>query len=348
MLNFKKSHIRIISALLTVIFVLTLLPIGQTTFSEPPKTYPTPPGFSDNDYQKLVDFALQDDNLSKLGWNFEEPQNWEGITWNDEAEKRVARIELRSLNLTGNLDISNYTALEYLQLSQNQLSNLDTSNNIALKSAFLNFNSFTSLDFSNNTALTRLDVQGNTKLTNLDISSSTTLTVLHVRFNHLVNLDVSNSTALTILDVGYNQLTNLDISNNTALTDLRADSNRLTNLNVSNNIDLTILRADSNRLKNLDVSNNINLTSLQADFNLLTSISSLENLNDLDFVKLNHNNLDLDNAEIQRSINIIQNNIRKNDGKFIYTPQLQPPTAQEKIIHIFKLLLSHFENLQSN
>ncbi len=150
-----------------------------------------------------------------------------------------------------NLDeIKYFTALEYLDCSDNQLTSLDLSNNTALTNLRCGYNQLTSLDLSNNTALTNLDC-GYNQLTSLDLSKNTALTDLYCYGNQLTSLDLSNNTALTNLRCGNNQLTSLDLSNNTALTNLRCGNNQLTSLDLSNNTALTNLRCGNNPLQKL-------------------------------------------------------------------------------------------------
>ena len=140
--------------------------------------YPTPGGYNDNDYQKLVTFLeLEDEsgvrNGEKISENYDpqDPTTWEGTTWEN---GNIFQIDFYDRNLIGKLDVSNCTELVYLVCSYNQL---------------------TELDISNNTAMWYLDCG----------------------YNQLTELAVSKNTALVYLNYGYNQLTELDISNNTAL-----------------------------------------------------------------------------------------------------------------------------------
>ena len=169
-----------------------------------------------------------------------------------------------------------FTALESLNVRDNQLTSLDVSKNTALESLNVRNNQLTSLDVSKNTALTELYVGGN-QLTSLDVSKNTALTDLHVADNQLTSLDVSKNTALTSLKVHINQLTSLDVSKNTALTDLTVTDNQLSKLDVSKNTALEVLYADSSQLAELDVSKNTALTDLHVADNQLTSLDVSKN-----------------------------------------------------------------------
>ena len=206
--------------------------------------YPTPGGYNDNDYQKLVTFLeLEDEsgvrNGEKISENYDpqDPTTWEGTTWEN---GNIFQIDFYDRNLIGKLDVSNCTELVELDCSYNQL---------------------TELDISNNTAMWYLDC-GDNQLTELDVSNNTALVHLYCGYNQLTELDVSNNTALVYLNCGYNQLTELDISNNTALEHLVCDNNQLTELDISNNTAMWILSCRNNQLTSLNLESSYSLSFL--------------------------------------------------------------------------------------
>ncbi|MCL2019004.1 MAG: dockerin type I domain-containing protein [Oscillospiraceae bacterium] len=335
---------RILSTIIAAAVIFSLS-AWLTIITRASDTYPTPAGFNDNDYQKLVSFALQDDNLTKLGWTLDDLATWTGITWTswtyDESEIRVSDIHLYSKQLSGKLDVSDFTALIYLEAPLNQLTELDVSNNTNLFRLLLVNNQLTELDVSSNTELrqlyvinnqlTELDVSSNTELmtldvlnnqlTELDVSKNTALMSLNVTINQLSELDVSKNTALTNLWAWDNQLSELDVSKNTALRGLNVTSNQLTELDVSKNTLLEKLTATNNQLSELDVSKNTRLTELDCSDNQLTDISSFEDLENLIFVDVRNNFLDLNSEPVKASITKIQATVDKNGGTFEYSPQ---------------------------
>ena len=185
--------------------------------------YPTPGGYNDNDYQKLVTFLeLEDEsgvrNGEKISENYDpqDPTTWEGTTWEN---GNIFQIDFYDRNLIGKLDVSNCTELVELDCSYNQL---------------------TELDISNNTAMWYLDC-GLNQLTELDVSNNTALVYLNCGYNQLTELDISNNTALEDLTCYNNQLTELDISNNTAMWILSCRNNQLTSLNLESSYSLSFL-----------------------------------------------------------------------------------------------------------
>ena len=218
------------------------------------------------------------------------------------------------------LDVSNCTALTYLNCRGHQLSNLDISNCTALTyldcswtlltNLDFSLNKLTSLDLSNNTALEYLDCSDNL-LTNLDLSNNTALEYLDCSDNLLTNLDISNNMALTYLNCSWTQLTNLDVSTNTALTYLDCGTNQLTHLDVNNNTALTVLVCGVNQLTNLDLSNNTALTDLVCGGNQLTNLDLSNNtaLIDLGFSGNQLTNLDLSNNTALTALNCCWNQL---------------------------------------
>ena len=100
----------------------------------------------------------------------------------------VTSLNLNYKNINSLLGIEDFTALEYLNCSVNQI---------------------TSLDVSQNTLLDSLDCCGNL-LTSLDVSQNTNLIALYCHVNQLTNLDISNgnNTNFTLFWAGSNDSLN--------------------------------------------------------------------------------------------------------------------------------------------
>jgi len=162
-------------------------------------------------------------------------------------------------DLTG---IEDFTALEILYCEGQLLTRLNLSNNTALTYLECYQNQLTSLIVSAN--VNYIDCHLN-QLTNLDVSANIVLNSLICWSNQLTSLDVSNNTALIYLDCYDNQLIKLDLSNNTALQTLQCYNNQLTSLDVSANTALTRLYCFDNQLTSLDVrnGNNANIINFQ-------------------------------------------------------------------------------------
>ena len=272
----KKRIAALITAALLLVCMMPLSSLADGT------RYPTPDGYNENDYQKLVTFLeLVDENGARNGEKLSEsydpldPATWKGTTWVSGRIKGIYFTRYAS-KCVGKLDVSDCTMLERLWCGDNQITELDVSNCTALKELSCFYNQLTELDVSKNTALGMLDCYSN-QLTSLDVSKNTALKWLCCGSNQLTELDVSKNTALTALDCGDNQLTSLDVSKNTALGELDCGSNQLTSLDVSSNTALGMLGCGSNQLTSLDVSKNTSLGGLGCGYNQLTELDVSQN-----------------------------------------------------------------------
>jgi hypothetical protein len=81
-LYIEKRGIKFMKKPLTILLIiaLSLSMFIVVAIAEQTPEHPTPDGYNDNDYQKLVSFALQSENLIKLKWDLDNPSSWEGIT----------------------------------------------------------------------------------------------------------------------------------------------------------------------------------------------------------------------------------------------------------------------------
>ena len=208
----------------------------------PGLSYPVPldeAHFPDEVFREYVDYYDRDGDgqlsVEECGMVDEIDISFRNITSLEGIEYFYALDSLYiQLGFMTSLDVSQNTALTYLNCFGSYLTSLDVSGCAALTYLDCNCNQLTSLDVSQNTALTYLNCNSN-QLTSLDVSQNTALTELYCFDNDLTSLDVSGCAALTDLSCDNNQLTSLDVSQNTALTDLSCDNNQLTSLDVSQN-----------------------------------------------------------------------------------------------------------------
>ncbi|MFK5879884.1 MAG: T9SS type A sorting domain-containing protein [Flavobacteriaceae bacterium] len=170
-----------------------------------------------------------------------------------------------SNNLLTNLDVTQNTALTYLNCFNNQLTGLDVTQNIALTNLILPANQLASLDVTQNVALTGLNLSDN-QLTSLNVTQNIALTTLGFDNNQLPSIDVTLNTALTSLFCDSNLLINLDVTQNTALTFLSCKSNVLTSLNVVQNTVLTTVKCENNQLTSLNLKNGNNTSITSGNF----------------------------------------------------------------------------------
>ena len=205
----KRILAAVIAAIFAVLNVASALPVFA--LNESTMRYPTPEGYNDHDYQKLVAFLEQTDdegvkNGEKLSDNYDpnDPTTW-GTHWGNrrfqwiesDGELRIQRIYVYMCRLRGTLNVSGCTALDFLDCGNNNLTTLDVSGCTALDYLSCYSNNLTTLDVSNNTALRELNCASN-NLTTLDVSGCTALEDLWCYYNNLTTLDVSNNTKFPI------------------------------------------------------------------------------------------------------------------------------------------------------
>ncbi|MEP5935975.1 MAG: T9SS type A sorting domain-containing protein, partial [Winogradskyella arenosi] len=133
------------------------------------------------------------------------------------------------------INVSNNTALRYLDVSGNSLSSIDVSAIVGLR---------------------QFDVSDN-PMSSLDVSSNTALISLYCYNDNLTSLDLSNNTALIELSCGNNALTTLDVTANSTLYDIYCQDNALTSLKVANGVNSPYGR--------LNALNNPDLTCIEVD-----------------------------------------------------------------------------------
>ena len=159
------------------------------------------------------------DNSSLLDWDVTDPSTWTGITWNSSGN--VTAIDLQYLDLEGLLDLSDFSAIESVNLAGNKLTSIDLTDCDSLINLNVSSNNLASLDVSDCTELETLDCSFNDLSTDgLDVSANTALITLKCDDCGLTTLNVSTLTALEELSCAFNELTTINVDNNTALTSL--------------------------------------------------------------------------------------------------------------------------------
>ena len=124
-----------------------------------------------DDVTTLTQIATQGGNHSKLEWDLNRPDTWQGIQWiYANNEYYVQSISIGNLGLTGELDLS----------GMKQLTNVTCDNN-----------NFTSIDVSSSLRLRYLSCR-NSGIRTLNVSDCPTLTVLDCEDNYLNIDDIIN------------------------------------------------------------------------------------------------------------------------------------------------------------
>ena len=168
--------------------------------------------------------------------------------------------------------IEYFTSLKVLNCDGNSLSgNLDLSQNTALKEVSCSGNqNLTSLTL-NNAVLEKLYVD-HTDITQLDLSQFPALNYLNCEYNGLSELDLKNNTALMYLHCNNNDLTELDLTENVNLTTVDCSNNDLTELDLKGNASLKNLNCSNNSIKSLDLTGCVALFGLDCYDNYMEEL----------------------------------------------------------------------------
>ena len=185
-------------------------------------------------------------------------------------------------NIQSLAGIEDFTSLQYLYCSSNQLTSLNINGltNLVHIECFLN--QLTSLNLNGLTNLEYLDCYQN-QLTALDLTGLTNIQHLMCTDNQISALNVNTLTNLQYFSFQNNQLTSIDLSGLNNLIYLNCDGNQLTSLNLTGLINLQDFRCYSNLLTAINVSGLNNLRVFYCHNNQLTTldVSNLPNLRDL-------------------------------------------------------------------
>ena len=187
-------------------------------------------------------------------------------------------------NLSGIEDFSN---LQYLDCSNNNIGTLNLNLNANLKY----------LDCSSNS----LDI--------LQIDSLHALYTLNCSFNNLSDLNTDGNESLTLLECFKNNITSLSLANNIYLAEVNCGANSLSELDLSA-LDLYTLKCQHNPITNINLANNSSLKHLTCHENLLQSIDLSDNTN-LEWLSIGNGNLipptfnnDLTTLDLSNNCNI--------------------------------------------
>ena len=193
------------------------------------------------------------------------------------------------------LDLTDFTSLDYLVCSSNNLTYLNVTNCGALIDlmCYYNDNLQSIHGLSSCTALTYLDCEDCAITSLSDIFFLVNLTHIYARnnklsyFNYygsstehpLTTLRLSGNESLTDVDCYNTNLSDLNLDGCTALESLYINNNKLTELDLSTLSSLLYLNCNANQLTELDISHCPNLVLLWCNQNQLTSLD-LSNCSD--------------------------------------------------------------------
>ena len=293
---------RILSLLVMLTMIFTVLPAARIFAAAPQDAHPTPEGYDDHDYQKLLAILEYVDgngmtNGEKINRNYDpdDPTTWSrvemdgtlvGPTWTEGEDKKLAAFFYQAAYgdgygygygfMRGDLDLSGCTELATLECYENEFSSINVSNCPKLNWFNCDNNINAVIDFDDCPSLEFLCVSA-TGITELDVSELPMLKYLYCDFLQLTELDLSGNPALKELVCSYNQLTELDLSGHDELEFVDCSLNSLTKLDLDGCTALRTIICYVNQLPSLDVSCCSGLRTLMCNSNPITELDLTNN-----------------------------------------------------------------------
>lgn len=294
---------RILSLLVALAMTAAMLPAANAFAVQAQDAHPTPEGYNDHDYQKLLAFLEYADpngvkNGSKLSPNYDpaDPSTWGGepsfedylgLTWTQGNDKRLTSFgcEAGVFNrVYGVLDLSGCTELTHLWCADNSIWGVNVSGCEKLELLSCGENALSSgLHIEGCVSLSELYCEY-CDLTELDLSGLASLTVLYVAGNYMTELDFSGCLALEQIEIFYMDLTSINVSGLPALQRLEVSGCPLNTFEIRDcpSLETVVLEADG--LTQLDIENCPAVGHLILGYNPLAEldVSQLAELRSLD------------------------------------------------------------------
>lgn len=231
----------------------------------------------------------------------------DGLVATDNIANLTA-LNVSSQGISSLRGIEDFTALQNLNCSNNQLESLDVTMLFDLVEFRCNNNQLTSLSLSNLNSLQTLNFSNNT-ITNIDLSNTTQLTSLNCANNGLESLSLIGLNNLLHLDCQDNYLTELDITGST-LNTLAAQGNTFLNC-----IQVTdVSEASSNSNWTIDPASSYNTTCSSPLFFVVPDASFEQALIDLGYDDVVDGMVLKSNAAAVTSLDVSSKNIASLTG----------------------------------
>lgn len=225
-------------------------------------------------------------NLEYISWHASEPVEVdlsknrklkEVILWNITSltlSKQPALQQIFCRDCTfDNIDISNCTALEWLECKGGKLTNINYSKKCK-KLSWINCeqNDLETICINNLPAFGQLDCYRCKKLKYLDVSNNPSFGFLHCAgCKNLETINIRNTNLKELVCSSCN-LSEIDVTDMPELNTLLSAANNLTALNIINCSKLECLSCSENNISQLDVSNCPKLVSLDCSENAITQL----------------------------------------------------------------------------
>lgn len=176
-----------------------------------------------------------------------------------------------SFNNLLQLDLAAYKDLKTLICNNNGISELDLRNVPALEVLRAGYNAYKTLDVAKCPGLKVLDISG-TSTSPIRLGSLASLEELNMQLTGINSVNLSANTALRSIVLSQNALTALDLSANKAVEHLDIRKNEISSVDLSMLTKLRFLDCSSNALEALDLLSNVALDSLYCSINNLSEL----------------------------------------------------------------------------
>lgn len=303
--------------------------------------------FNENDIAKLE--TIYNNNSDVCDWDLSDPTTWNGIIWNDNGN--VESIDFSYMNLEGTLDLSNFSSLKSLNLSDctnltsvtccynyldthegstlyNKLDDLMFSDcyvnyypqsvpdNATFDTTELNALKTFANTNNNNTALNWLDDGGNIDTEKLQ---NNVLFEYDGSKHHVVAIDISD------LDISGT----LDLTSLSLLQEICCENTKITTLNIKGCTKLETLKCDGCELTSITLPSNANaktssLYDVSCEYNYLdTSIFTQDVIKYVEFKaggEIQYKNQKGDSSALQAALYFANKLDEKDYSEETFTP----------------------------
>ena len=159
---------------------------------------------NENECNDLKKFALQGNNLAKLGWDLDDINTWDGIYFDEEGY--VDEINLiAGADLEGEFVVSDFIHLELIQCGNNVLTKVKVDDCDKLVTVECSYNNISELSINNCNSLDELYC-GNNLLESLDLTQSSSLGIVNCSNNRLLDIILPTNNNIVCLTCYNNYL----------------------------------------------------------------------------------------------------------------------------------------------
>ncbi len=234
--------------------------------------------------------------------------------------REIVDLDISSQGIEEATGIEDFSNLEILNVSLNDIEDLDLSGNTSIKELYCYRGGATkSLNLSDMTSLEKLDCYQNT-FTSINLTNATALEEIQAYHTAFLDLDVSTNTALKKLYAYECPLSTINLDGANALEELYLYRNNVAGINVSNNTALTTLHSyegalttlntnGATALKDAQIHRNVNLVTVDLSTNTAletVNISECELLTNINIKNGNNSNITSFDASDNESLRCIE------------------------------------------